>query len=104
MAIVTCKSCGRWLYRPDEMSGTAWQCIVCGPTEIGDTTEDVPERLAQLIEEEYKRVVWGTIYPRSADLTASPNFNLERSPIPMELPPNLRALSHRQLADKGWLY
>jgi hypothetical protein len=65
MAIVTCKSCGRWLYRPDEMSGTAWQCIGCGSTKIAFNADNVPERLAHLLEEEYKRVVWDMIYPGS---------------------------------------
>jgi len=34
MAVVRCLSCGRLLYRPDEMAGTAWQCITCGPTQV----------------------------------------------------------------------
>jgi hypothetical protein len=69
MAIVTCKSCGRWLYRPDEMSGTAWQCIGCGPTEIEPNNMSLPVRLAQLLQEEYKRVVWERIYPSSNSMS-----------------------------------
>ena len=57
MAIVTCKVCGRLLYRPDEMTGTAWQCIDCGSTDVFTEGVDVPAELAQLIEVEYKQVM-----------------------------------------------
>jgi hypothetical protein len=88
------------------MTGTAWQCVGCGPTKVTGDNVDVPERLAQLIEEEYKRVVFGAIYPRSAGLTTTVNQTETSNtfPIPSELLPGLRTISRRQLGTAGQWY
>jgi hypothetical protein len=96
MAIVTCTSCGRLLYRPDEITGTAWQCISCGPTEIEPDDMEVPERLAQLLEEECKRVVWQMIYPHSDSFSRNPPLISGQSPKEKRLLPEVEAISQKQ--------
>jgi hypothetical protein len=34
----TCRSCGRLLFRPADLEGSAWQCHVCGPTFVAPVT------------------------------------------------------------------
>ena len=73
MAIFTCRSCGGLLYRPDEMLGTAWQCPTCGPTHVLLQAVNVPEELAKLFEEEYRRLVWSDPSgPEAGPTSASP--------------------------------
>src|SRR5215471_9507268 len=96
MAIVTCKSCGRLLYRPDEMMGTTGHCISCGPTEIEPDEREVPERLAQLLEEEYKRVAWEMIYPHSDGISRDPPPISDASSKEKRLLPEVEAISQNQ--------
>jgi hypothetical protein len=49
-----CTSCQRLLFRPDELSGRAWQCPTCGPTVVADAAVDVAPELAALLEKEYR--------------------------------------------------
>jgi hypothetical protein len=79
------------------MTGTAWQCIGCGPTKIGAVSEDVPPRLARLLEEEYKRVVWETIYPGS-DSAAREIITARSAPtVISEVPKKFLARAQRGL-------
>jgi len=89
MAIVTCTTCCGLVWRPDEMVGTAWQCPTCGPTKVSRETQNVPALLAELLEREYKMVVWGT---PSASRPQAPDPRRQPS---SEADPQLAALSFR---------
>jgi hypothetical protein len=53
MPVFHCLSCQRLLYRPEELSGRAWQCPECGPTVVSDEAVAVSPELAALLEQEY---------------------------------------------------
>jgi hypothetical protein len=78
------------------MTGTAWQCIGCGPAEVTPDRGDVPERLAQLLEEEYKRVVWGMINPGSDAVAPTVQSPSRPSRLPSEFSSGLRAISQKR--------
>src|SRR5262249_51300409 len=78
MSVFGCSSCGRLLYRPAELSGRAWQCPSCGPTEVSDEVTVSPH-LAELLEEEYRLSVSGP--------AAAPARRAPAQPLPRPEPP-----------------
>ena len=97
MAIVTCESCGRWLYRPDEMTGKEWECLFCGNTKSTEACADVPEQLARLLEEEYKRIVWNMIYPGSDSVSRVPPSPPGRPQPPPLLLQEVNSIARKRL-------
>ena len=96
MAIVQCLNCGQLLYRPDEIGGRYWQCINCGPTRVAGEAVDVPERLAQLLEEEYKRVVWQAIHPDSDPASQNSSYVTDSSAKDKRLLPDVGVIAGKQ--------
>ena len=68
MPIFVCESCGRLLFRPEELLGSAWQCPTCGPTVICTEEVTVSLKLASLLQKEYELGLREppVIYPRVA--------------------------------------
>jgi predicted RNA-binding Zn-ribbon protein involved in translation (DUF1610 family) len=54
MPVFQCKTCERYLYRPDDLLGRAWQCPGCGPTVISDKAVSLCAELTALLEREYR--------------------------------------------------
>jgi hypothetical protein len=83
------------------MTGTAWQCIDCGSTDVFTEGVDVPAELAQLIEVEYKQVMWGVAHPGSkgVSLDLLPNAKQEAG-IPL-ISPELKWLWGKKLRTKS---
>jgi hypothetical protein len=54
MKVFKCMSCGRLLFRPDELLGRAWHCLTCGPTVVSEEPVIVTAELAALLEKEYQ--------------------------------------------------
>jgi hypothetical protein len=79
------------------MWGTAWQCITCGPTQVDSEAVDVPERLAKLLEEEYKRVVWEMIYPGSDGVSRVPPAAPGRPHSPPLLLHEVQSIARKRL-------
>ena len=85
MAVVNCLTCGRLLYRPDELRGWRWQCPTCGPTVIDEVSQPVPLHLAVQLEAEYRR----TLSEPASNVSA-------RAPVAEEPPTNRFAVDpHR---------
>jgi hypothetical protein len=58
---------------------------------------DVPERLAQLLEEEYKRVVWEMIYPGANSVSRDFPDRSNKSPNTAQLLPALQSVAQKPL-------
>ncbi len=54
MPVFRCTTCKRYLFRPAELLGRAWQCPSCGPTVVADQAVEVSSTLADLLEREYR--------------------------------------------------
>jgi hypothetical protein len=59
-------------------------------------TVDVPERLAQLLEEEYKRVVWQAIHPDSDPASQNSPYVTDSSAKDKRLLPEVGAIAGKQ--------
>ena len=94
MSIYKCSSCGRLLFRPDELSGRAWQCPTCGPIVIADEPAIVSPALSTLLEQEYQR-------GPSAELIV-PVKSTTRAPMPNPGPSNPFEIDSTEVRWKRW--
>jgi hypothetical protein len=86
------------------MTGTAWQCIFCGEAAIEPAAADVPEPLAKLLEEEYKRVVWQMIYPGGDSVSRSPPSVSGRTETPPALLQEVHSIARKRLRTGDGMY
>jgi ribosomal protein L37AE/L43A len=54
MPVFQCTKCGRYLYRPELLTGRAWQCPGCGPTTVVEPAGSVSAKLEELLDREYR--------------------------------------------------
>jgi hypothetical protein len=67
MPVYRCTSCGRLLFRPENLLGRAWQCPSCGPTTVSDAAVRVNADVAAILEKEYRLSL-----PGSAEISTEP--------------------------------
>src|SRR5690348_13482975 len=90
MPVFRCTSCGRLLYRPENLLGRAGMCPTCGPITLSDATVQVDADLAVLLEKEYQVTL---LRFNSSAVSASPTSEQQGEGAPQvpSRPPRPRA-------------